>query len=659
MSRNPLDSPNTFYEANLPIIVKTTLATGNTTLTGGPGNDTVTRVAHVNFATDSGGAIPCSILPSDYQSLWSGAFTVSDGGAINLASAGGGSYQTIWQQMGLGSNPGATTVTNDVFIMPVNNVAGPPTITNWMFQASAGTTSGSEPNWSANCSTQGSTCTDGSVTWTNIGKVASQGPGFDVLHFDPQRGCSRINSRLMKIYRGTNEGVSWPSTGTADVAGQIITDDAVVCFRMGGSNCGTGGTVNLTDKFTLHEANQGFNSQYGGMGVTGGGSPDKNYTGGGGGWPEISPTPTGSCVATTTYTTFANWPNSLWVSGANYASGKYVVSPLDHAFYKSLFALTADALDPSSDPTNWRYSSTYCYNYIIDWYTNIVRPIQELGPHYGGSGHFAPGYNFDYRGGVYWQHYYNHPNCQNATGPCAAVGQPNPGVPLLSNALPNDGHPSSRNLSAGDLQPIFDPMASVPAWGGVGMPMQAGGGTGVGGYSGAGYNEEVAFTTDGLQLLYRFGHNFNTGSAPGFGAQNAIGVISKDGKMLAYMGDFMNTRGDSGTGSATCVSPLRAQYQPSTGGAVTYLDTMMPISNNFIYQAVGCPNNGGTTACTETLGSLPNWATSCGTLNSYCTSDGTITGTSLDGNVIWQNKGQNSCRTDIVLMDVTSAHAAP
>jgi hypothetical protein len=657
-SRNLLDPANTFYEGNLPSLVKTTLATGSTMGV----NDSVTRVAHVNFSNDSGGAIPCSILPSDYVSWWSGSFKISDGGAVTWASAGGGSYQTAVPS-------GSTVLTSDTFVMPVNNITGPPDITHFMFQASSGTTPGtvSEPNWAANCATQGSTCSDGSVTWTNIGKVSSQGPGFDVVHFDPHRGCSRINSRLMKIYRGTNEGVNWPSTGTADAAGQIITDDAVVCFRMGGSNCGTGGTVTLTDKFTLHEADQKFDSRYGGLTPTGGGSADKNYTGGGGTWPEISPIPTGSCIATTIYTSFPSWPNSLWVSGSTYASGVYAVSPINHAFYKlttGAYATTPDTIDPSSDPTNWKYSSTYCYQILVDWYTNVARPIQELGPNFGGSGHQADGYGLDFRGGKYWTHYLSQPNCPNSTGLCAYVGAPNPGVPLLSKSLPDDGHPTSRNIGPGDLQPIFDATLSVPAWGGVGMPMLNGGGTGVGGYSAGCYNEECAFTTDGLQLLYRFAHNFNTGSSPWFAVQNAIGVISKDGKMLAYTSDFMNTRGDHGTGSATCVSPLRGQYAPEANQPVTYLDSMLSVGNNGpqnIYQAVGFWN--GSTyifsgSGTEGSG-IPNWNSGCPNVGSYCTTDGTTATAPLDGNVLWKNLGPNSCRGDIGLMDVTSAHAAP
>lgn len=663
-SRNASDAPNTLYEASLPIVVKTTLATG-----GSMGvNDSVTRVAYVNFSSNSLGAIPCSVLPSDYVSLWNGGLQMSDGGALTMASAGGGSYQTAVLS-------GSTVLTPDTFIMPVNNN---PTLGTWMFQASAGTTNagGIEPTWSASCATQGSTCTDGSVTWTNIGKVSSQGPGFDVVHFDPNRGCSRINSRLSKIYRGTNEGVNWPNSGTADAAGQIITDDAVTCFRMNGSSCGTGGTVNLTDKFTLHAADQKYNSQYNSMTPTGGGGLNKNYAGGGGSWPEISATPNGSCNTTILYTSFANWPNSLWVSGANYANGKYAASPADHNFYKlttAAYVSTPDTIDPSADQANWNFAGFYCYNYIIDWYSNLVRPVLEIGPDFGADGHSAQGYGFDYRGGVFWSHYFYQPNCPTTlstycNGTAWAtnnyVGAPNPGVRVLSISLPTDGHPTSRNAGAGDLQPIFDPTTSVPAWGGVGMTMVQGGGTGVGGYSGAGYNEEIAFPPDGSQLIYRFGHNFNTGSNPGFGIQNAVGVISRDGKMLAYTSDFMNTRGDHGTGSATCLSPLRGQYPPAVSEPVTYLDYILPVTSNGpqnIYQAVGFWN--GSTYISSGSGaegsSIPNWNSGCPNAGNYCTTDGTTATAPLDGNVLWKNLGPNSCRGDVGLMDVTSAHAAP
>ncbi len=671
LSRNASDEPNTLYEGNIPVIVKTSFTTGATMGV----NDSVTRAAYVDFSSDSGGAIPCHVVPSDYVSYWNSVFKVADTGATTLGSAGGGSYQSIWEQVGGSSTAGAPQiVTNDVFIMPVNNVTTPANIAKFMFQASSGTTSGTEPNWSANCSTQGSTCTDGSVVWTNIGKVASQGPGFDVLHFDPGRGCSRINSRLSKIYRGTNEGVNWPSAGTPDASGQIITDDAVTCFRMGGTNCGTGGTVNLTDKFTLHAADQKFDSRYGAMGPTGAGSLNKNYAGGGGPWPEMSSSPNGTCTVPVAYTSYPNWPNAIWISGSNFASGTYATSPADRNYYKlttTAYVSSPSTIDPASDSANWSVAATYCYNYVVDWYTNIVRPILEIGPNYGGDTHSAEGYGLDYRGGSYFSHYYYQPNCQTATGGCPYVGSPNPGIRSLSAALPSDGHPSSRNAGTGDLQPIFDPTVAVPSWGGVGMPMVNGGGTGVGGYSAAGYDEEIAYPPDGSQLLYRFGHNYNTGSSPWFGVQNALGVISKDGKMLAVTSDFMGSRGDQITGSATCVSPLRAQYQTGTLQLITYLDSVLPINHNAsldIFQAVGFysgtfPGGSYVLSGTGTEGAtLPNWDTSCSTAGSYCTTDGTnnpATGHPLDGNVLWKNLSPNSCRGDIALMDVTSAHPAP
>src|ERR1700716_3713957 len=95
-------------------------------------------------------------------------------------------------------------------------------------------------------------------------------------------------------------------------------------------------------------------------------------------WPEISPTPNGSCNTTIPYTSFAFWPNSKWVSGVTYAQNKYASSPADHNFYKlttTAYASTPDTIDPASDPTNWAFAGFYCYNYIIDWYSKLVRPI--------------------------------------------------------------------------------------------------------------------------------------------------------------------------------------------------------------------------------------------------------------------------------------------
>ena len=664
-SRNASDAPNTLYELALPQVYKDTFTTGSTMGV----NDHITRSLYIDFSGNGGGSLPCAIVPSDYQSRWNGGLDISDGGALTLASAGGGSYQTIWQQMGLSSNPGATTVTNDVFIMPVDNVAG---IAYFMFQASNGTTSGTEPNWAVNCPAQGSSCTDGSVTWTNIGAVDSQGPGFNVLHYDPSYGCRRINSRLGKTYNGA--GVTLP-------AGAWITDDATVCYRKGGSNCGSGGTVALDDKFTLHAADQMYNSEFGELAPTGGGSVNKNYAGGGGSYPEIAAAPNGSCNETISYTAFASWPNPAWVAGNEYAKSVFVTDTSDANggnYYETVttaYASTPSTIAPHLDTTNWKFAGYYCYAYIVDW-TNttgpMVRPILEIGPNFGADGHNAQGYLRDYRGGVYWSHFFNQPNCQTTSGcPLGYVGAPNPGVAALTASLPNDGHPTSRNVGTADLQPIFDPTTSVPSWGGVGLALSPqctnpNGGTQGSYYCAAGYNEEIAFIPGSAGSFYRFGHNYNTGSNSGFGIQNAIGVISQDGKMLAYTSDFMTTRGDRVTGSATCVSPLRGQYSSSPGQAVTYHDQMLPVTNNklqTIYQAAGFWNGATSTYTFSGSGaegsSIPNWNTSCPNAGNYCTVDGTTATAPLDGNVLWLNLGANSCRGDIGLMDVTSAHAAP
>jgi hypothetical protein len=103
-------------------------------------------------------------------------------------------------------------------------------------------------------------------------------------------------------------------------------------------------------------------------------------------------------------------------------------------------------------------------------------------------------------------------------------------------------------------------------------------------------------------------------------------------------------------------------YPPSGGKTVTYLDTIFPLGGTNdgkkIFQAAGCPGNGGTTTCTE-ASNQPNWDSVCPNAGDYCTSDKTATGTILDNNVLWLNLGPNTCRSDVAVMDVLSAHPAP
>ena len=211
-----------------------------------PGSGTLSRNIYVDFTSDS--PVPCSVVesaapgnPTTYASSWDGDFEVADDGTISYGLTGGYDWAQSW-----------TVTPVDTFILPTAGNSG-----KYGFQATAITGSGvtgiSEPFW---CQTAGCTVTDGGVTWTNIDKLNGQGPGFDVLIYRPAgtvaAGCTRINTRLGKIYRGT---------GNSAPAGYMTTNDQVACTRAGTypSAC------SMPDRFTLHEVGQSANSQFVGL----------------------------------------------------------------------------------------------------------------------------------------------------------------------------------------------------------------------------------------------------------------------------------------------------------------------------------------------------------------------------------------------------------
>lgn len=713
--RNPSDGNNVMFEIAPTYIKKLTLTIGTS---GGipTGVDSIARTTIVDFTSDT--PVPCSVLPPGYLSTWSGQTTMSNTDTFTMASGGGAPWPA---KIGNAVGNGSQAVTADNFTLPTNNlsitstvssisgVAGTVTLvttgtpmtayvnqsvtiagtTNYngsytlltinnsthtytftgpnaatetagtakvalvssmMFQVTtAGTTAatGSEPNWIRDCPLVGMTCTDNTAIWTNIGKVAGQAPGFDVMNYRPGIGCSRINTRLMKMYRGT---------GDAEPAGQMQTDDATVYNQMTGSNCGavggTCGTVSLPDRFTLHDPAQMLDARYASLSPTGGGSVNNNWGGSGS---NLTALGNGSCTppvsAGGTSSVFPNWPSSVWVSGFAYTkAGLYAVDPTDHNYYKTLAAVTSTT-QPHSDAANWKYESSYCYNYTVEWATNMIRPCLELGPDFGCDGHRANGYQYFYQGGKFWAHSFGTVNCQTNVncpapfiGPTGYVGGPSPGFQLSALGSCSDLHGTYRNVGTTDLQPVFFATSSVPSW-----PT---------GYTCPSYNEELAYAIAGT-TGYRFGHNWNTGSNPGFGTQNAVGVVSQLGDILAVSTDGMNTRGDKITGATTCAHPLRAQYFPSAPQTVTVNDTVLPISNNSnqsIYQVTGISTDGGIT-WTGTTGTyaapIPAW-NSCQTVG--CLTYAPSTGPKV---VRFQSLGPNTCRGDVFLMDVTSSHIAP
>ena len=74
------------------------------------------------------------------------------------------------------------------------------------------------------------------------------------------------------------------------------------------------------------------------------------------------------------------------------------------------------------------------------------------------------------------------------------------------------------------------------------------------------WGDEIdAFSTDGSGLAYRFAHTFETDQSQFFGAANAIGSVSSDGKFFAWSSDWKGTLGStSGGSSCTIGSNCRA-----------------------------------------------------------------------------------------------------
>jgi hypothetical protein len=618
---------NVLYElgTNGTLVYKDTINTS-----GAPSAWTLTRTTWVDFTSDT--PTPCSVLPTSYSNNWSSSWTVGNDGSVNVGETGAGDWQSSW-----------TPTVTETFIYPILNNSG-----KKGFQATtvAGATGGTEPNWASSCNTTGSTCTDGGVTWTNIGTLSGQGPGFDVVSYQPGVGCSRINTRLGKIYRGT---------GNAQPAGYWTTDDDITCARLGQSP-----PCSIGDTMTLHGATQTFNPAYGLLAPTGAGA--------------VSCLAPGTCSCSETNSTYMG----AWSSGTTYALHNLVY--YNTSWYQSKTSSNTGN-QPDTNPTNWKPDDAYCYLYVWQKNTTTIRPCIEIGTVAGNDcdQHEGRGYDSFYAGGKYASHYFSKPSIGGAG---------NPGVKSIPSPLPADRHESYQNVSPGDKQPIMFAGTDVP--------------TATANYTTAGYSEDIAVSTDGTQTIYRFLHNYGTGSSPFFAVQNAVGDISQDGTLAAIGTDMMGTRGSASSAWAvsnayalgdmifpvngntagvefqvltaptgpsggteptwsTCTTTctdggvtwtntgkscnnLRAYFSPAAGNGFSANDTILPVTNNVggdIYQA----QNSGTTGST-----VPNWNISCPNYGDTCTSDGTVN---------WKNIGPNTCRGDIMMMDLLSAHAAP
>jgi hypothetical protein len=608
-----------------------------------PSTDTFTRTLYANLG---------NAFPKTYFSTWNGEFTTATDGSVALAMAGGMDWK------------GSTAyVTGDYtsFIYPQTGNSA-----NHAFQATVGgTTSGTEPTWST-CT---STCTDGGVTWTNIGSVNGQGPGFDAVVYLAGTGYYALNTRLGQVRSGTT------------VAGTWTTTDTVICGKYGTNPCP------LTDLMTLHGNGADLNSAY--MSLT----PTH-----GGGTPVLTPG-TANCLNTnaTYYGAYSAGKTYSKTSPAH----QTVYDPshgAPYSYYEYVYATpTAGNAPPNS--TYWQLADVYCYTYTWQVATlNINVSTQTSGASHT-SGHQAQGYLNYWADNDQYQHLFSQPMVyQSVSGTIDEVPYPTIGGSgstgwlsrdILPNGFPSDHHDSYRDSGLTDTPPIVDFATQVPT-------ISNGALTGLA-YYGEVVGECTGLGTCPLGTTYRFSHIYNTGMNQSFEAQNNIGNASQDGQWALVGTDMMGTRGSTspawagsaayalgatmyptsnnagkydfqviaaGTTSGTqpdwdaacatsCVDggvtwknlkascdQLRAGFSPSASTAFSGGSAVYPVSNN--------PNNdvyltaaGGTTGAT-----VPNWQV-------FCPSYGNCP--SLDGTVQWTNEGPNDCRSDAMLIDLMSA----
>jgi hypothetical protein len=501
----------------------------------------VTRTLYVDFKSDT--PVPCSVIPSTYSAGWTGIFAAGSDDSVGYALGGGPSWQP------------ATTYTTDSFIYPLPSSCGTAGHCDG-YQATTPGTSGSAPgpDFATNCPNDNDTCSDNGIVWKNIGHLASQGKGFDILSYKVGQGCSRLNTRIGKVYRGT---------GNVAPAGTWQADNADVCTRFNGG-------VNpcpLPDLLTIHDANQYRDSNIISIGPTGG---------------------------------------------------------------ETALCLVSGQCSCLATPGNSGSTHELCDVYYWQVDSLRVRPCLDGAC----NGHSAKGYIGDYRGKLYTQH--NPYNPTNSTGVTAL-----PGKKMIADqsVFSTDQHGTYQNSGSLDLSPVFLAPGDVPSTGRTGS-----------GYTATYYNEVVSgsITTNGDGPIYRFAHNYNTGSNANFGVQNNISVVSQTGRFMAVTTDVMGTRGSTTTGGATC-NKLRADIAPVANQAVTTGQRAYPVTqnaNNSIFEAQGNGNQGAT---------LPNWGAAvlsggCPNVNDICTES-----TGLQ----WKNLGINDCRGDILVIDLLSARPKP
>ena len=533
--------------------------------TWGTNTCSFTRTPYVNFTSDyadpahSTYPTKCSVVASGFtsNSPWMGAFSVANDGTVGYAAGGAGDRQA---ETAYGNNNQV-----DAFIYPLTNNAGK----NAYQATTPGTTGTTEPNWGAStagCPAAGNTCADGTVTWTNIGKIGGQGPGFDLVYYSPSLGCRRFNSLTGYIYNGNHY------TGPAG-PGQMQTDSVPALFN----SC-----LNQFDSCTGNVCKPPSGS-YANYTTTG--SP-------GGMCPSCTQGQIGYCqnVAEAGIAPLTD-EGTLHDGGIRANSRYFTWTPSGTSFV---------AQTESCRNSGNAYQEEVCYNYAWDVTTNIARPehtwVNWNGADVNGQsdGHEISGYTGNWKGGFSQFHNYSEPNFPNAAdfgsslncysvsgsqlsdSPCS-IGSVFSGAPLLVQqrntavtGAPWDEHGANRVSNSTDTVPVLLFNTAVPAMGRAG-----------GGYPGSlpGYNEITGMATQPVAgcsstiatyCQYRFAHNWGTGSVTQFNGQNEQGMNSQDGTFAAVASDVMGSRGSvSPDWSATHAFAYGADINPVCASGCT------------------------------------------------------------------------------------------
>ena len=622
----------------------------------GPGP--LLRTVYQDFTSETGSAA----LPPRYISAgWSSTFVTANDGSVAYGMGGGQDWLASW-----------TPTVNETFLYPQANA--PAGSKGYQATAVTGATGSAEPNWASICPNTGDTCSDGGVTWTNIGNIGGQGPGFDVVGYSPSQGSWRLNTRVAKIYRGT---------GNSAPAGATTSNDNIACTR-----AANGGAITypcaLPDEYTLHDLSQAQNGRYVIISPTGASGPN---SAGNWNWGTLS-----GQISNAIWSYGIGGGNGVWDASISYAVHDVVVYGNPAFYYTATASVTAGCVPTNT--TCWTQTEAYPLDYIFDITTTNLEPCTDY-LHCGG--HQAQGYTEKVYGAKYRSALYADP---------AVNGALNPDVAMLPTPLPCDFHGSWRQGGTLDQAPIGIINTCVPAW-----PTA---------YTAAGYGEIEAVRSDGSGTTYRFAHDFNTGSSPFFQDQNNVGVISYLGDLIAFGTDMMGTRGDQKSANAVCANKTRGMFAPAAGMSLSLNDTVYPVTANtgeYIYQATiagvsaGSAPAGGwgqiapvtitqvaATSTTATYTYTGNALTAGGTIivsgltNTQFNGSGSPAGTGMTigsatstqftvtgtyaaigatadsgtgyttqawGAATVENAGANSCRSDVVIVDALSAHAAP